>query len=285
LFGQRSAALAEAGFPAQISHRENQSLLFWVDENQRRMRLDLDGRGGFTANHPDGPRPLSEAELLAVLDTDGQMLSPNVALRPLLQDSLLPTAAYIGGPAEVAYFSQIAALYSHFGMHMPVIMPRHRLTLVESKIQRVLDKLNLSVGQILEGDAGFVADYLRRHAGQELAEGIRSAETQIQDALQKVENLLQEADPTLLNGLEKTRGNIEGSFGKLREKITRSLEQQNGTLVAQLERVQRFLTPEGVPQERLIGAFYFLVKYGPGLLTDLADVLTDDVVRHHVVAL
>ncbi|HET6568230.1 MAG TPA: bacillithiol biosynthesis cysteine-adding enzyme BshC, partial [Rhodothermales bacterium] len=126
-------------YHAQVSARPTN--LFLTDESGRHS-VDADGdrfqvRGTETVFDRNG--------LLQLLDRHPEQFSPNVVLRPLVQDLLLPTALYVGGPAEVSYFAQFRTMYEWAGIPMPLIYPRASVTLIESKIQKVLDRYGLSV--------------------------------------------------------------------------------------------------------------------------------------------
>ena len=282
---QRNNELSDAGYGTQIHFNPNQTLLFLNDKNARRVRVDIDDSGQFLLKYPDGHRPVAREDLLKTCSDSPQYLSPNVALRPLMQDSLLPTVAYVGGPSEVAYFAQVAALYSHFEIPMPVIFPRHRLTIVEGKIQKQIDKNELDFAEILENRPDFIDTVIRNGAGQQLFNSVESTSKTISDTLNALHSQLEAVDPTLVNSLEKTRDSIEGNFEKLSGKIVRSLEQRNETLVRQLEKIQLNLLPGGNYQERVLSMLYFIVKYGPDFVENLLENLPEDPSPHYIVKL
>jgi len=88
-------------------------------------------------------RKLMPEQIRTMLETKPESFSPNVVLRPVCQDYLLPTAAYVAGPGEVAYFAQLKGVYQHFGVQMPPLFPRATATIVERKIQKVMEKYQL----------------------------------------------------------------------------------------------------------------------------------------------
>ncbi len=280
---RRRKELETAGYPTQIHFSHNQTLLFFNDQHMNRVRIDFDEAGKFLLKYPEGYRPVEQEKLLQTCTASPEYLSPNVALRPLMQDSLLPTVAYVGGPSEVSYFAQIETLYRYFEIPMPVIYPRHRVTVVESKIQKIVEKYELSYAEILENRGDFIENYLRNNANQAVYRAVENTAAQISDSLQKLLEVIKEFDPTLVNAVEKTGQNIEGIFGKLSGKITRSLEQQNETQVRQLERVLLYLLPGGNYQERSLNMIYFAIKYGPGFIDAMFAQLPDDTKFHYIV--
>ena len=282
---EQSARLEAKGYPTQIHLRDNQTLLFFNDENMKRSRIDRMSDGTLVVKDSAGSHPISRASLLQSCSEQPHYMSPNVALRPLMQDTLLPTVAYVGGPAEVAYFAQISALYDYFDLPMPVIVPRHRLTIVESKIQRLIKKNDLQYQEILDGDKDFVSEVIRRGPNQKVFDQTTAVRQDMLDLLDKLGEQLATVDPALSSGHEKTRNNIMNAFEKLSQRITRSLEEKNETQVRQLQRILTHLLPEGGYQERHLNMLYFCIKYGPDFLKQLEAVLPDDTTPHYVIEL
>lgn len=285
IFAEQQNALESAGYAPQIQLADHQTLLFFTDERKRRMRIDFDEKGGFLLKSPDGYQPFARETLLNQCAETPENFSPNVALRPLMQDWLLPTLAYVAGPAETAYFAQIEALYRYFQIPMPVIYPRHRLTIAEGKVHKNVQKFNLAYEEILAGRADFSAEFLRRSAGHRLQQALQSAQERIRQALEQLQQELAAADPTLESALAKTRQSIEESFGKLDGKITRSLEEKNQVQLRQLEKVLLHLLPENQPQERVLSMLYFCIKYGLDFVDRLLTALPEDSAHHYLVSL
>lgn len=274
-FSERSNALQKTGHAPQITLGDNQTLLFFNDTQSRRVRVDFEG-GQFLLKYPEGYQSVKRDELLKSCAETPERFSPNVALRPLVQDYILPTVAYVAGPAEVAYFAQVESLYRRFKIPMPVIYPRHRLTIAEGKIQKHAEKLNLDYEEILAQKPGFTEEFLRRLADQSLYRSMESAEKLIAEALESLRKSIIEADPTLENTLEKTRQSVEGSFRQLSAKVQRSLEQKNQTGMQQLEKVLLNLLPDNTYQERVLNMVYFCIKYGVGFVDELFAALPED---------
>lgn len=281
----RSQALEAAGYGTQINIRDDQTLLFYIDSDYRRLRIDMDGNGGFRLKDGDGYRAIGKDKLLNVCADRTEFLSPNVALRPLMQDWLLPTVAYVGGPSEVAYMAQVQAVYQALDMPMPKILPRHRLTIIEAKYRKLIEKYNLDEEKLLTAGPDFVSETIQDISDPTLYDAVDAAEKRIKAALADLEEIVKTVDETLMNPLGKTRGNIENSFGKFQGRITGALEQQNKIAVQQLERLVTAMLPDGVPQERIINPVYFLIKYGPDFVDRLLAALPDDPLPHYLVDL
>src|SRR5437879_6849358 len=137
----RSEELVRAGYHAQVLVPEGGSMLFLLDEATReRVALRRNGSGNGDAQWKAGGRVYSVTDLIAILETAPERLSPNALLRPVFQDALLPTAAYVGGPAEIAYFAQSAVLYEAILGRITPVLPRLSATLLEPSIAAVMDQ-------------------------------------------------------------------------------------------------------------------------------------------------
>lgn len=279
---ERNAAISAAGYKPQVEFLPRQTLLFFQDSAGRRVRIDQDPDGDFLLNYPGERRPVSNADLQAALNQGEGALLPNVTTRPLLQDTLLPTIAYVGGPGEISYFAQLAPLYQSFQMSMPVVYPRHSLTIVESKLQKPMRKHQLEYSAMLARRPDFVKAFIAQNADQTLFNARNDSEVQIAAALNALQEAIQNHDQTLLNPLKKTRQNIEGSFRKLGDRIQRSLEEKNQVQIRQIEKVLDNLLPEGNYQERVINMLYFCIKYGNGFVDEIMEALPEDVRQHYV---
>lgn len=282
-FHDHGRNLEAAGYGLQIQLREDQTFLFYTDERRRRVRIDQGGSDSFRLHYPDGATTITRAALETHRADRPAALTPNVALRPVMQDYLLPTAAYVAGPSEAAYFAQLLPLYDAVGIPMPVVQPRHRLTLVEPRVSRVVERLELDYREILSREEGLVGRWLRHSGARELFEAAGTARQRIEAALTDLEGYLKRVDPPLLNSLNKTRGHVERSFHTLSGKIERSVAEKEQARVRQLERVILHLTPQGNLQERVFGMLPYLAAYGPELAGMLLEVFPDDPASHFLV--
>ncbi|MGH1363624.1 MAG: bacillithiol biosynthesis cysteine-adding enzyme BshC [Calditrichia bacterium] len=275
---QRSSDIIAAGYDPQISIRDNQTLLFYVNDEGRRLRLDTTDTGTFVAKDGDSYSVMSKDRLL-----QPGALTPNVALRPVLQDFLLPTVAYVGGPGEIAYFSQVEALYRCLDIEMPLLYPRHRVSLIEKKVARMVDKLGLDMHSVLT--PGKASAELIERGGSEIFKALDDAGIAIQELIGGLKDSILAADPQLESAFNKTGGSINNSFGKLTANVKRSLEQKNDIQMKQLAKIELSVLPEGKPQERVFSYLYFAVKYGPDFLDELMNILPLDTQEPFVIAI
>ena len=283
--GETAAARVEAAseklrgpYHAQVQPRP--SNLFLLDD-EGRYPLDLEN-GRFTLRGQG--RSFSRAELLDVLEETPERLSPNVILRPLMQDLLVPTAAYVAGPGEVAYFAQYKGVYDWAEIPMPIIYPRASVTLVESKVQKVLDRYSLTVpdfGEELEK----VFRRLVLGEMEDVDQGFKEASRHLHQAIEELKPTVQEVDRTLVKTAEATRAALVKEIERFKERVVKAEKRNQDEVRGRLEKAAAGLYPNGKPQERALSALYFLNKYSPDLLRDLQAGLSLDTTEHQVVGL
>jgi uncharacterized protein YllA (UPF0747 family) len=230
--------------------------------------------GGFRLRKSDAR--LSLDELLAQLADQPDTVSPNVLLRPVVEAHVLPTVGYVAGPGEAAYHAQLAPLFASHGVVQPMVFPRHSATLVEGKIAKVLAKLSLEPGALARPTHELAADLAR----DQLPEPVQRALAELRDALDRGSAALADAakgiDPTLQGPIQRVRTVTFDALGEAERKILQALKRQSETHLQQLEKARLHLFPGGAPQERVLNPFYYLARYGSGLLDDLLERFAED---------
>ena len=208
--------------------------------------------------------------------TDPLTLSPNVLLRPVVESTIFPVISYVAGPGETAYYAQIKRLFQAHGLMMPVIYPRHAVTVVEAKVRKKLDKFGLD----LEGLQRPLHEIMSVMARDEVPAGVRQALEELESAVARGSvDLLKAAtsiDPTLEGPVTSARNTALSAFQSAERKIIQSVKRENEVASNQLEVAQRHLFPEGQPQERILAPLYYLVRYGSDFVESLAERFTVD---------
>jgi len=230
-------------------------------------------------------RTFSKEEMLGFLDTDPNLFSPNVILRPICQDYLFPTLAYVAGPSEVAYFAQFKLLYENFNIPEPIIYPRCSATIVEERIQKIINKYGLQPkdffteidalkGRITESISDFKVEELFSNTMGTVSESL----TSLKDGLESI-------DPTLVPAMENTLVRMQGALKGLKEKTLAAQVRQHEISLRQLDKVAISLFPNSNLQEREMNIIYFLNKYGLELLRWLRSELILDKFMHQIINL
>ena len=270
-------ALLAAGYHQQVPVRPGFLNLFAVVEGQRRA-LAL-SNGVVEVRGTRERWPVEEA--LRRLEEDPGPWSPGALLRPLAQDALLPTAAYVGGPAEIAYHAQIAPSYTYFGIPRPALLPRPSLTLVEPPQARALDAERLGLGDLVSDPEALVSRWARE-AYPDVEAAFARARDAIEREMTSVETALGAHDPTLRAATASARGRALHQVEGLHEKALRALKKRDQGRAERLRRTRDGLLPGGSLQERGLGLVGALGRHGTPLLSDL-EALLDPFARGHQV--
>jgi uncharacterized protein YllA (UPF0747 family) len=217
--------------------------------------------------------------------TNPAAFSPNVLLRPLVQDTLFPTICYVAGPSELAYLGQLRGVYESFGLPMPLIFPRATATLLDSGAARFLAKYSVAIEDLQPQDESALNRLLQSQLPAAVEQSLRDAESQLQQSMTRVASALPALDPTLAGAANTTLGKMQHELQALRNKIIHAAKRRDETLRRQFTRAQAQAFPHGHPQERVLGVVYFLTRYGPGLVDRLLDGLPLTVGEHSIITL
>jgi len=272
--------LRAAGYHQQVPVRDGFLNLFWHTDDERRSLLWQDG--AIEVRGTGRRVPLQDA--IAQLERAPELWSPGVLLRPLAQDRMLPTAAYVGGPAEIAYHAQIGPSYAHFGIARPALLPRPSLTLVEAAHARALDAEGLGMVD-LQGDPEALLAGWAREAHPDVEQAFARAREAVIREMAQVEERLGALDPTLRAAADSARGRTLHQIETLHEKATRALKKRDQTRADRLRRTRDALFPGGSLQERGLGMIGALARHGSGLIEELRERMDVFATGHQVIQL
>jgi bacillithiol biosynthesis cysteine-adding enzyme BshC len=258
----RTSELETAGYHAQVLVKAGASLLFLMDEETGERQLLRHASGQWKA----GGRALSESQLLEILEESPERVSPNALLRPVFQDAILPTAAYVGGPAEVAYFAQSAVLYERLLGRLTPVLPRFSATLIEPAIADVMAKDEVSLKDVFEAKT---AETLTQRLGARAMpiQGKRklAAVGNAMDAeLSALIGYLESLDASLGRSAQVSASKMRYQMNRLRRMAATFETQKDASLAKHAQAMMNHLFPDGHPQERVIGGVWFLAQYGDG---------------------
>jgi bacillithiol biosynthesis cysteine-adding enzyme BshC len=223
---------------------------------------------------------LSKSELLETLQIAPWRFSPNVALRPVIQDYILPTVSYIAGPGETAYFAQLSEVYQHFGVNMPIIHPRASFTIIEGRIQRVIEKNKLEIADLMEDHARLFSRLSREQAPVEIEVLIESSRLCLEKVFKSLSSELSNIDPNLANIVESARKKVDLQVNILKDKAYQSQRGRDEVTRSQIKRACMNVFPEGEPQERVFNIVQYLVLYSTQLLDEIMSAIIIDDIGH-----
>ena len=261
----RARALEAAGAPVPV-HVGDRATLVMVEGDLGRDRLVRDGND--LVLRRSGER-LCLDDVRALAQRDPQRLSPNVLLRPVVEAAMLPTIAYVGGPGELAYFPQCDPVYTALGVTPQARVPRWSARIIETKVQKVLDKYAIRPDDLGLPEGQLAARLVREALPPETRESIRALRLTIDAQYDQIRDAAVAVDPTLRKPVESQRGQALAGLADVEKRIVHHLKQQNDVLVQQLDKARVNLFPRGKPQERVLGAVPFLIRYGPAFLEQL----------------
>jgi bacillithiol synthase len=227
----------------------------------------------------------SKEELLRILEETPENFSPNVALRPICQDTILPTLAYIGGPSEIAYFAQLSIVYPYFNRSMPIIYPRATATLVEERQLKIMEKYQLSIIEFFDNPQNVSDKVVEIISEVKLEDLFAETVQRINDITNEMKFGLNYVDPTLLGALETTRSKIDSHFQVLKDKAMEAQKRRHETALRQVSKALNNLYPNGNLQEREFTITHFLNKYGLEFPQLLKDKLSVDSFEHQILQL
>jgi bacillithiol biosynthesis cysteine-adding enzyme BshC len=272
------AALESGGYHAQATLPPDTVALFHLNAQREPIRRSSDG-------FHVADRVVSREALLEEARESPQRLSPNVLLRPLVQDTLFPTACYVAGPNELAYLAQLGRVYEAFGIPMPLIQPRATATLVDANTMRFLTRQEFPLEALRAQDEAALNQLLEAQLPPRIEALMHETGAAVEDRLGELAGVITELDATLEGATRSTLGRMQDDLKKLHAKIIQAAKRKNETLRRQYHHAQAQAFPAGHPQERQIGGIYFLNKYGPTLIDRLNEELSLDMGIHWVVTI
>jgi len=280
---KRTAKLESRGFHAQVLVEEGQFPLFWHDEDGRRRALRQAGHDTFRARYDR--REFTRDQLSAIAATDPEKLSPNVMLRAVVQDHLLPTLCYFGGAGEVAYFAQNSAAYETLGRPVTPVIHRQSFTIIEPRHSRAMAKMNLAFRDLFDGKEAVSLKLGQDLNGGENPRTFAEVEEVVNTQLNRLDQLLSTEDPTLAANLATRRRKIIYHIAALRRKALLSAVRRDETAERRLDSLFANLLPDGALQERSLNVLVYLNKFGPGFIDWLYDAADLNDGGHRIIEL
>ncbi len=284
----RGQALEKAGYHQQVKVTESSVLLFVLHEGARtamHRRKRNGSEAEFAIGGEAGAEKLTAAELLERISATPEKFSPNVLLRPVVQDFMLPTIAYAGGAAEAAYFAQAGAVYEIILGRLTPIVPRFSATLVEPKVQRWLRQYGITVPDAFQGSESL----RRRLASHALPEGLQqafdTAQKSVEESFARLRSALEELDSTLVGASETAVSKMNYQLDRLRQSASAAELRRSEVVRRHAEGFSEALYPGGELQERGVAGIYFLARHGMELLRGIHDAIKPDCLDHQILEL
>jgi bacillithiol biosynthesis cysteine-adding enzyme BshC len=270
--------LTARGYHAQVHGNDDGLALFHLDGGRRAIRQQ---DGGFAV----GDQQFAAPALVEQATSQPGGFSPNVLLRPIVQDTLFPTICYVAGPNELAYLGQLRGVYEHFGVPMPLFYPRATATILDSAALRFLTKYKLPLEALQAQDEAALNELLKTQIPPVVEESFTEAEKTIEAQMARVIESMPALDPTLEGAARSTLERMQRDLQNLHGKMIQAAKRRDETLRRQFIHARALAFPGGHAQERTIGFLSFLNQYGPALVDRLDEELPLDLGRHWIVTI
>jgi bacillithiol biosynthesis cysteine-adding enzyme BshC len=270
--------LTARGYHAQVNAHDDSLALFHLNRGRRAIRRH---DGAFVVGDVRYPA----AQLLQQATERPAEFSPNVLLRPVVQDTLFPTICYVAGPNELAYLGQLRGVYEHFDVPMPLMYPRATATILDAPALRFVTRYNVPLEALQARDEAALNELLKAQIPQVVEESFTGATEAIESQMMRVVEAIPALDPTLEGAARSTLGRMQHDLETLHGKMIQAAKRRDETLRRQFIHARALAFPDGQPQERTIGFVSFLNQYGPALVERLDDELPLELGRHWIVTI
>lgn len=256
---ERADLLEKDLFEVQVAIKSDSPLWFISSNNKRERGILKESKFKTTSE------VIEYSELLSLIAKKPEIFSASALIRPIFQDWLFPTAAYICGPSEFNYWAQLQPLYEFFEVLQPLVIPRASFILVEEKYKKLLAKSGCSIEDVLKPAEELIKS---RFQSTELDSSILFSfiESRWTEDIRSLKDPFSRVDHNLIGPLTQTEDGIKASISRLKARYERSLLEKESSSVKQIKRIQSALLPTGAPQERILSAASYLLKHGKSLL-------------------
>lgn len=253
--------------------------LFYIHEGNRYL-LEPRENDIFALKH--SRQKFSKEELFGLLESNPERFSWNVVTRPVCQDFILPTIAYIGGPSEISYFAQFREVYKFFDVPMPVIYPRTSVTVMENRVKSFLEKYNVRFNELFY-EKDLSKKLLKDSAIVSADEIFSEMKEELTGIFYTYEKELGRIDANQTESFTKRNRQFLESLDVARDKFSAAQSKQNEVLSNQFQKVLLFVYPDNTLQERVLNITYFLNKYGFDFIDNLIQEISIDEFSHQLI--
>jgi len=275
----RNRELQAAGYHQQVKVTSESTQLFALVDGVR-MPVHRANR-----QFKIGRELVSGDDLERRIEAAPEQFNANVLLRPVLQDYWLPTLAYVGGPAEIAYFAQAAVVYEKLLGRVTPIASRMSATLIEPRIERLLTKYQVDLPEMFHGECELRDCIAARSLPPELKQSFEDARGAVGESMKRASASLQKLDPTLVEAATRATSKMQYQINRLEKRAAQAELRRSEIITRHASQIENSLYPNKTLQEREIAGLYFHAKYGPALVDRLVDLAQARCPEHKVLVL
>lgn len=268
-----SRKLAQKSYSTQIQLHEGILNLFLAEQERQTIQF-----GDTDYSIKDMSQTFKKDELLKLLEKQPHIFSPNVLLRPLYQDKLLPTVAYVGGLSEISYFAQMKEAYEKFNLPMPIIYPRKSLTIIDKKVDRALKTYSLEFQDLWRNADAKINEIAKEKIPRSLEKAIHTTASHLDKDLKDIRQETLAFEPALEKTVNLTMRKIHHHISLLEKKILKASKKRNIIMMQRIQLAKNSLYPNRHLQERVFNITPFLIKYGFAFMDRLYKAVD---IKHH----
>ncbi|MBO9130272.1 bacillithiol biosynthesis cysteine-adding enzyme BshC [Bacillus sp. 165] len=277
----QQSVLKESGYTPLIATKEQAVHLFMHIEGERWL-LEKEENGLFSCK--DGAFTFTYEELQKAVEEKPEIFSNNVVTRPLMQEYLFPTLAFIGGPGEVAYWSELKQVFHAVEFHMPPVITRHMISYVERAIEADMKDIGIAVSDVFQKNAAMLREeWLNAQISEPVNQEFTQAREKIEHAHQALRELAGRINPAMESFAKKNQQKIEQQIAILEREIQKTIEVRHDAELNKLRRIEISLQPLGLLQERVWNVCYYLNEYGFDFIRQAVDLPFDWNAHHKIV--
>lgn len=281
----RGKEIETVGYHQQVKVTPASTLLFALQDG---ARIPVHRRSGVTKDHDSfaiGEHQLQLPELVAQVSSMPENFSPNVLLRPVVQDYLLPTLAYVGGSAEIAYFAQVKVVYEKLLGRVTPIVPRFSATIIETKPQELLERYRAQMQDVFRGPEALRETLGSKTLSAEVQSAFTDAEANVVKSMAAIRESLSRLDKTLVDSAVNAESKIRHQLDSLRSRAARAELRHSEVLERHADLLSNTLYPSKGLQERGVAGIYFLARYGTEIMRELYQTIHPDCLDHQLITL
>ncbi|MES2827279.1 MAG: bacillithiol biosynthesis cysteine-adding enzyme BshC [Bacteroidota bacterium] len=263
LIAQSSEALESLGYKPQVNPREIN--FFYMTEGLRERIVEDKGR----FNVKNTRTSFSADELKTEIENYPERFSPNVVMRPIYQEVILPNLAYIGGGAEVTYWLQLKASFEHYEIDFPVLLLRNSAQVIDKRSEQRMHILGISQRDLFNDTLQLKNDWIKSHVNLQLTLG--DEEKAITAIFEQIKLNAYQIDKTLSQSADAAKTRALKLISSLEQKMLRAEKRKHTTSLAQIENLKAKLFPSGGLQERVMNIAPMYVQFGDGFIESLIE--------------
>ncbi|MFB7140128.1 bacillithiol biosynthesis cysteine-adding enzyme BshC [Gottfriedia sp. NPDC056225] len=282
VFKDTKSKLNKAGYQEALQISEQSIHLFYHSNEGRQLLEVSESEEVFQTKNKS--YQFSKAELIKIAKEQPELLSNNVVTRPVMQEYLFPTLAFVGGPGEIAYWAELKDIFNVFNLQMPPVFLRHMFTIFERNIVSAMEDFTLNIKDVLQTSIeDMKSEWIKAQVKLDYKAVFSQAKKSLEVLHKPLQDVTTEVTPNLKDFSKKNYVKIEEQILLLEQKIDESIEKQHEEQLEKWNRIICSISPNGKPQERVLNIFYYLNKYGFDFVHELCSLDVSWDYEHQIV--